>query len=31
MDWLAEHELEKEFPKGSRNMVVHMEGTAYGN
>ena len=25
MDWLAEHELEKEFPKGSRNMVVHME------
>lgn len=30
-DWLAEHELEKEFPKGSRNMVVHMEGTAYGN
>lgn len=29
MDWLAEHELEKEFPKGSRNMVVHMEGTAY--
>jgi ParB-like chromosome segregation protein Spo0J len=31
MDWLAEHELEKEFPKGSRNMVVHMEGTAYEN
>ena len=31
MDWLAEHELEKEFPKGSRNMVVHMKGTAYGN
>lgn len=31
MDWLAEHELEKEFPKGSRSMVVHMEGTAYGN
>ena len=31
MDWLAEHELEKEFPKGSRNMVVHMEGIAYGN
>lgn len=31
MDWLAEHELEKEFPKGSRNMVVHMEGAAYGN
>jgi ParB-like chromosome segregation protein Spo0J len=31
MDWLAEHELEKEFPKGSRNMVVHMEGTTYGN
>lgn len=31
MDWLAEHELEKEFPKGSRNMVVHMEGPAYGN
>lgn len=31
MDWLEEHELEKEFPKGSRNMVVHMEGTAYGN
>lgn len=29
MDWLAEHELEKEFPKGSRNMVVHMEGTTY--
>ena len=28
MDWLAEHELEKEFPKGSRNMVAHMEGTA---
>lgn len=31
MDWIAEHELEKEFPKGSRNMVVHMEGTAYEN
>lgn len=31
MDWIAEHELEKEFPKGSRNMVVHMEGTAYRN
>lgn len=31
MDWIAEHELEKEFPKGSRNMVVHMEGAAYGN
>ena len=31
MDWLAEHELEKEFPKGSRNMVVHMEETDYGN
>ncbi|OPZ65907.1 MAG: ParB-like nuclease domain protein [Firmicutes bacterium ADurb.Bin506] len=30
-EWLEEQGLDRSFPKGSRNMVVHMEGTSYGN
>jgi len=30
-EWLEEQGLDRSFPKGSRNMVVHMEGTEYGN